>query len=304
MSRQTEEEGEEDIWSCETATPYFTPTHPRTNPNCYYRYSRAAPDHHTCALTPTLVTVCTFFLLPTESQNMTGTLPTVTLEFPSLQRLHLYDNSFTGTIPDAFFNTPNLVDLHLRSNFLSGTIPKSLFDIENNRNDALFNLNLGHNLLTGTIPTEIGVLTSLQGLFLDNNHFTGTIPTEIGQLEVLCESQIGRGKEGGRRGSVVCIVMPFTVVYKSLVPFKALCGSLLLTAYENLFLSSTSLRICTRLYLTVSLSLSPSVHTYACMYRDTCIHPNINSIHPNQSQSIERHYPDRDRADVVAGVVL
>ena len=192
---------------------------------------------------------------------MTGTLPTAILEFPSLQQLYLYDNSFTGTIPDAFFNTRNLVDLHLRSNFLSGTIPKSLFDIENNRNDAMVNLNLGRNLLTGTIPTEIGVLTSLKGLFLDNNHFTGTIPTEIGQLEVLCESQIGRGEEGGaglcglychafhRRLQVVGTIQSIVWVASS-------------HSVREPFFSSTSLRICTRLYLTVCVSLSPSVHIY------------------------------------------
>eukprot|EP00533_Pseudo-nitzschia_delicatissima_P004719 CAMPEP_0116095296 /NCGR_PEP_ID=MMETSP0327-20121206/9587_1 /TAXON_ID=44447 /ORGANISM="Pseudo-nitzschia delicatissima, Strain B596" /LENGTH=77 /DNA_ID=CAMNT_0003586953 /DNA_START=339 /DNA_END=572 /DNA_ORIENTATION=- len=41
------------------------------------------------------------------------------------------------------------------------------------------------NQLTGTIPTEIGLLTSLTGLYLVYNDLTGNIPSEIGLLKNL-----------------------------------------------------------------------------------------------------------------------
>ena len=44
---------------------------------------------------------------------------------------------------------------------------------------------LGYNSLQGTIPTELGLLTSLQVLYVYDNSLQGTIPTEFGLLTSL-----------------------------------------------------------------------------------------------------------------------
>ncbi len=46
-------------------------------------------------------------------------------------------------------------------------------------------LDLSHNSLGGSLASEIGKLTSLEGLYIGNNSFQGQIPTELGQLSRL-----------------------------------------------------------------------------------------------------------------------
>ncbi|KAL7490391.1 hypothetical protein ACHAWT_000019, partial [Skeletonema menzelii] len=46
-------------------------------------------------------------------------------------------------------------------------------------------LDLGNNNLSGSIPTEIGLLKSLEYLYLYTHQLTGTIPSEIGLMENL-----------------------------------------------------------------------------------------------------------------------
>jgi Leucine-rich repeat (LRR) protein len=60
---------------------------------------------------------------------------------------------------------------------LSGEIPSELGNLT-----SLDGLNLGENQLTGEIPPELGRLTNLSGLDLHENRLSGEIPSELGSL--------------------------------------------------------------------------------------------------------------------------
>lgn len=165
----------------------------------------------------------------TVSRNaLTGAFPDLSA-MASLRILDLGDNELTGEVPDVWGNLPSLVELDLNGNQFSGIMPASIpglielqiLDLSDNffsgeipRNiGALFNLreldlsgnfdgtqgtgfsgvippslgNLGNlevlemqsNLLSGELPTTFGNLASVREVFVDNNNLSGEIPQDI-----------------------------------------------------------------------------------------------------------------------------
>ncbi|KAK3237579.1 hypothetical protein CYMTET_52358 [Cymbomonas tetramitiformis] len=57
---------------------------------------------------------------------------------------------------------------------------------------------LHDNSITGPLPTELGLLTSLQDLYLNDNSITGPLPTELGLLTSLQDLDVGDNSITGR----------------------------------------------------------------------------------------------------------
>lgn len=59
-----------------------------------------------------------------------------------------------------------------------------------NANQCVYNIALTNNNLTGFIPPEIGMIESLNYLYLDENNLSGVIPTELGLLTKLTRTRL------------------------------------------------------------------------------------------------------------------
>eukprot|EP00804_Cyclotella_cryptica_P022037 CCRYP_000980-RA/>CCRYP_000980-RA protein AED:0.02 eAED:0.02 QI:317/1/1/1/1/1/3/413/895 len=110
---------------------------------------------------------------------LSGSIRTL-IEMPSLEHVHLYQNSFTGAIPSSLFAARNLKVLFLSSNSLSGNIPAEVSSAR-----SLKGLYLSDNMLQGNIPNSACSLTNLEDLFLDENAFSGQLPGCLGNLSKL-----------------------------------------------------------------------------------------------------------------------
>ncbi|KAK9070298.1 hypothetical protein SSX86_010698 [Deinandra increscens subsp. villosa] len=101
----------------------------------------------------------------------------------------LADNRLTGSIPVSNGSTPGLDMLihtkhfHFGGNMLSGPIPQRLF----NSNMTLIHVLFENNRLTGTIPNTLGLVNSLEVIWLDRNFLTGNVPSNINNLTGLFE---------------------------------------------------------------------------------------------------------------------
>eukprot|EP00934_Nitzschia_sp_Nitz4_P003138 Nitzschia sp. Nitz4//scaffold214_size40253//7113//9449//NITZ4_007586-RA/size40253-processed-gene-0.69-mRNA-1//1//CDS//3329542096//3128//frame0 len=115
------------------------------------------------------------------SNGLTGTLPPMPA---SLTSIDLSSNELSGTLPSDWGRTiTNLHELELSGNYLTGSIPPEWGNF-----DQLKYLSFFEDYISGSIPTTIGLMTSLQWLWLEGCDFmTGTIPSEIGNLEQLEE---------------------------------------------------------------------------------------------------------------------
>ncbi|GAB4822572.1 hypothetical protein N2152v2_009618 [Parachlorella kessleri] len=103
--------------------------------------------------------------------RLEGTLPPL-FRFPSsLQKLHLWNNSFTGTIP-AWGLPENVTEVMLSLNQLSGPYPSDW-----RLPSGLRVVNLNSNRLTGTLDPAWRFPPTLQTLALSQNYFEGTIPS-------------------------------------------------------------------------------------------------------------------------------
>lgn len=112
--------------------------------------------------------------------NVTGPIPTVLKELPSLGELHLQRNPLTGPIPTELTTLKMLTNLSLSSNQLSGSIPPELQNLT-----SLEYLYLGENEFTGPLPPALSKLARLKSLYLHDTHLSGVIPPELGRLTEL-----------------------------------------------------------------------------------------------------------------------
>ncbi|KAI9918735.1 hypothetical protein PsorP6_012014 [Peronosclerospora sorghi] len=99
---------------------------------------------------------------------------------PSLQEIHLYENSLSGTMPMQLGKLHNLRTLQLQHKNLCGALPDTLCELI-----QLSKVSVRGNNLTGCIPTDIGHMQSLVFLSLRNNELTGVIPSSLGSCKAL-----------------------------------------------------------------------------------------------------------------------
>ena len=123
-----------------------------------------------------------------------------------LRQLGLYSNGLSSTIPKNIFQLEELVYLNLSDNNFVGTIPwnevslhlkkMERFVLHNNylEGDVEFHelakipsislLSLSNNLFDGNIET-VGLISSLEYLYLDGNKLVGSIPSGLSDLDQL-----------------------------------------------------------------------------------------------------------------------
>lgn len=120
------------------------------------------------------------------AKNNLTLIPTILLQFDSLESLDLSNNFFfEQSLPPEIGDLSNLEKLVINESSLGGALPKEIGNLT-----KLIELSLKQNLLIGAIPKEIGNLTQLQELFLNSpktniknkNQLTGELPKEIGNL--------------------------------------------------------------------------------------------------------------------------
>lgn len=106
-------------------------------------------------------------------------------------RLWLSDNHLKGTIPEEIYHgLPSLTSMNVNVNpKLGGTISPHIENLQSLRDLSLISTNM-----SGTLPTELGLLPSLEYLYLAKTFwgrnfgavgFSGSLPSELGQLTKL-----------------------------------------------------------------------------------------------------------------------
>nr|AMM42923.1 LRR-RLK [Vernicia montana] len=146
-----------------------------------------------------------------------------TVNFSSLQVLHLYNNHFNSSIPHWLFNITTLVDLnlmnseiqgflsnnawrnlcHLRAldltyNAISGEIVEFIDGFSECSNFSLQVLHLGYNNISGQIPESLGNFRSLRSLRLFGNSLSGSVPASIEKLSFLKDLDLSANKLSGK----------------------------------------------------------------------------------------------------------
>jgi len=93
--------------------------------------------------------------------------------------IKLSDNNVGGPalVSELGLLGPTLGNLQLDGNDITGSIPSEIGLLS-----SLERLYMHYGALTGTIPTEMGAMESLTHLIFDFNDLTGTIPSEMGKL--------------------------------------------------------------------------------------------------------------------------
>lgn len=109
--------------------------------------------------------------VPSSVGNLTSRLVNIILSY----------NKLTGGLPVAISNISSLQWLEVSSNLLNKPIPESVGMLAN-----LVHLDLSGNDMLGHLPiTMMGMLGTLERLFLQSNKFLGSIPDNIGNLSNL-----------------------------------------------------------------------------------------------------------------------
>ncbi|KAL7237832.1 hypothetical protein ACSBR2_004022 [Camellia fascicularis] len=113
-----------------------------------------------------------------SSNSFSGPIPPSIGNLFNLYWLDLSVNKLSGTIPvspglDMLVNAKHF---HCGSNQLSGEIPSRLFKSNMSLIHVLFN----NNALSGKIPSTLGLVQTLEILFLSNNQLTGPLPDLMG----------------------------------------------------------------------------------------------------------------------------
>jgi hypothetical protein len=142
-----------------------------------------------------------------SSNQLTGEIPLEILNLTNLEGgirgailgtvfehgLNLSNNMLVGQIPESIGNLSKVKSIDFSSNQLTGIIPIQLYSLQN-----LLSLNLSDNSLSGEIVTEIGDLTSLEGVIttahnssttysaldISNNQFSGSLPQSMCNLPI------------------------------------------------------------------------------------------------------------------------
>ncbi|CAL5399084.1 unnamed protein product [Camellia sinensis] len=117
-------------------------------------------------------------ILTLSSNSFSGPIPPSIGNLFNLYWLDLSVNKLSGTIPvspglDMLVNAKHF---HCGSNQLSGEIPSQLFKSNMSLIHVLFN----NNALSGKIPSTLGLVQTLEILFLSNNQLTGPLPDLTG----------------------------------------------------------------------------------------------------------------------------
>ena len=109
-----------------------------------------------------------------SNNQITGLIPFLLGNLPSLTTLDLYHNQINKSIPLEIQNLTNLEELYLSSNNINGSILSTLSLLSN-----LILLDLSYNQITSLIPFSLSNLTSLRTLYLSHNQINGCIPSSL-----------------------------------------------------------------------------------------------------------------------------
>ncbi|KAJ4911260.1 Leucine-rich repeat (LRR) family protein [Raphanus sativus] len=114
-----------------------------------------------------------------DQAGYSGSLTSVSFNFPYLQTLELSGNYFSGPLPHSLSNLTRLTGLFLSANSFSGSIPASLGSMP-----LLEELLLDNNILNGSVPTSFNRLSRLKRLEIQQNKISGELP-DLSPLENL-----------------------------------------------------------------------------------------------------------------------
>ncbi|CAH2069808.1 unnamed protein product [Thlaspi arvense] len=106
-----------------------------------------------------------------DQAGYSGSLSSVSFNFPYLQAFDLSGNYLSGPLPDSLSNLTRLTRLFLAGNSFSGSIPDSLGSMP-----VLEELLLDNNRLDGSVPASFNGLTSLKRLEIQLNNISGKFP--------------------------------------------------------------------------------------------------------------------------------
>ncbi|KAF3567572.1 hypothetical protein DY000_02017244 [Brassica cretica] len=144
--------------------------------------------------------------LSLDHAGYSGSLSSVSFNFPYLQSLDLSGNYFFGPLPDSLSNLTRLTSLYLSGNSFSGSVPDSLGSMP-----AVEELLLDNNRLSGSVPASFNNLSSLKRLEIQLNNISGEFP-DLSSLKNLNYLDASDNRISGRvplslPGSVVQISM-------------------------------------------------------------------------------------------------
>ncbi|XP_057950913.1 receptor-like protein EIX2 [Malania oleifera] len=128
--------------------------------------------------------------------QISGTIPDLSLKFTAFPAIDFSSNHFNGSIP---LFSPNLSSLILSKNMFSGSLlflcgingkVFNYLDLSYNQLSgelpdcwmqfgSLIILNLANNNLVGTIPSSMSFLLSIKSLHLQSNKLTGELPSSL-----------------------------------------------------------------------------------------------------------------------------
>ncbi|KAI3888442.1 hypothetical protein MKW92_011787 [Papaver armeniacum] len=129
--------------------------------------------------------------------QLSGSIPKEIGKLNSLMVLGLLKNYLTGPVPSSICNLSNLNTLYLQKNQLSGAIPRDIGRLRSLSEFIMFS-----NNLVGPIPTSlcnftVGMLPTLQYLYLYDNQLTGRIPKQLGECSNLLQLDLSRNSLNG-----------------------------------------------------------------------------------------------------------